>query len=244
VLIRLLVFAGLLGLAALGYKVGWLWFVRPSWDLYPVRGIDVSHHQGVIDWRAVASEGWSFAWIKATEGGDWEDPRFEENRAGAAQAGVRWGAYHFFTFCRDPAEQASHFLAVVGNDPGPLPPALDLEVGGNCADQPSSEELVRRLGVFLNLVENRLQRRMILYLLPEQAETLFGSEGMPDRPLWLRSIFSQPAPLAGQPPVVWQYHSRAWVAGVGTATDLNAFLGDERAFESFLRDGSTSPSSR
>ena len=42
-----------------------LWFNMPSRARFPVRGIDVSHHQGTIDWAAVASAGYRFAWIKA-----------------------------------------------------------------------------------------------------------------------------------------------------------------------------------
>ena len=44
---------------------------------YPIHGIDVSKFQGDIDWNAVASSGVKFAWIKATEGGDRADARFQ-----------------------------------------------------------------------------------------------------------------------------------------------------------------------
>ena len=43
-------------------------------------------------------------------GGDWTDPRFADNWREARAAGLRVGAYHFFTFCRPPQEQAQHFL--------------------------------------------------------------------------------------------------------------------------------------
>jgi len=41
----------------------------PDHARYPIRGIDVSQHQGTIDWQLVASDGVQFAVIKATEGG-------------------------------------------------------------------------------------------------------------------------------------------------------------------------------
>src|SRR6476469_3967478 len=44
---------------------------------YPIHGIDVSKYQGVVDWRAAAKSGVRFAWIKATEGGDRKDDRFD-----------------------------------------------------------------------------------------------------------------------------------------------------------------------
>ena len=67
-----------------------------EWDelspwLYPVHGIDVSKYQGDIDWPRVRSSGTSFAYIKATEGGDVADDRFAENWDGAARAGVQLG---------------------------------------------------------------------------------------------------------------------------------------------------------
>ena len=72
---------------------------------YPVHGIDVSKFQGDIDWNAVASSGVKFAWIKATEGGDRADERFQANWTGAKAAGVAHGAYHFVYWCRPPMEE-------------------------------------------------------------------------------------------------------------------------------------------
>lgn len=69
----------LLGLAAL---IAWYVVLpghRPSLRDGERLGIDVSRHQDDIDWPSVAEDGIEFAVIKATEGGDWVDPRFEEN---------------------------------------------------------------------------------------------------------------------------------------------------------------------
>jgi lysozyme len=62
---------------------------------YPIHGIDVSKFQGDINWNAVAYSGVKFAWIKATEGGDRADARFQANWEGAKAAGIPHGAYHF-----------------------------------------------------------------------------------------------------------------------------------------------------
>ena len=76
-----------------------LWFVslpayRPALQAQERYGVDVSLHQGVIDWRRVAADGVSFAYIKATEGGDHTDPLFAGNWERAARAGLQRGAYH------------------------------------------------------------------------------------------------------------------------------------------------------
>ena len=59
---------------ALAYQQGLVRFAYPDHDVFPVRGIDVSHYQGVIDWERVSREGLHFAYVKVSEGGDWRDP--------------------------------------------------------------------------------------------------------------------------------------------------------------------------
>ena len=81
------------GLALWLYALHW----HPSDAAWPGQGIDVSHHQGPIDWTALPVQGVDFAYIKATEGGDHRDTRFAENWRASRAAGVRRGAYHFFT---------------------------------------------------------------------------------------------------------------------------------------------------
>lgn len=61
-------------------------------------GIDVSKHQGIIDWQAVKETGKvHFAIIRAGFGryADQKDPHFECNYAGAKEAGIPVGAYWY-----------------------------------------------------------------------------------------------------------------------------------------------------
>ena len=89
--------------AAAMFYTGILKPVNPRKELYPVRGVDVSSYQGKIDWNVIASQGISFAFVKATEGSSLVDPCFASNYGNAAAAGLRVGAYHFFSF-DSPAE--------------------------------------------------------------------------------------------------------------------------------------------
>ncbi len=127
-----------------------LWIPNaPPERTYPVRGIDVSHHQGPIDWRAVAESGVHFAYIKATEGCDFQDADFFAHWNGAGRAGIARGAYHFFTFGTPGKEQAANFAAVVPVEPHSLPPAVDLEISGyNRSYQQSPEAFQRELNDF------------------------------------------------------------------------------------------------
>lgn len=227
----LLVFA--LVLLPLAAFAGWRAFRNwePDPARYPVRGIDVSHHQGSIDWQAVAGDGVTFAYLKASEGGDHRDREFEDNWREARAAGLKVGAYHFFTFCRPGADQARNFLAAVPVVPGALPPAVDLEFGGNCGAIPSDADLRRELEAFLALVEARYGRQAVLYVTPDFHRA--HGDALPRRPLWKRKIVMPP--FDGRPWTIWQFHNRGEVAGVTGPVDLNVFAGDAAALESFAR---------
>jgi len=97
----------------------------------PVLGLDVSDHQAVIDWSAVASGGTRFAYVKATEGTGFVNPDFASQYDGSYQAGLIRGAYHFaLPSVSIGAAQASYFVANGGGwsaDGRTLPGALDLE---------------------------------------------------------------------------------------------------------------------
>ncbi len=88
---------------------------------YTVRhGIDVSEHQGLINWKAVAADGIDFAIIRAgyrgySEGGLFTDNYFEENIHGAAENGIDIGIY-FFSQAINPeeaVEEAEYLLELL-----------------------------------------------------------------------------------------------------------------------------------
>ena len=91
-------------------------------------GIDVSHFNGEIAWPSVAGSGVRFAYMKATQAAEFRDPMFERNWSGAAQAGLRRGAYHVFDACVPVENQLLHVRRTVPNDAAALPVAIDLEL--------------------------------------------------------------------------------------------------------------------
>ena len=134
--------AALAAVAALVF-FGVLPLNAPPEDRYPVRGVDVSAHQGVIDWPMLAAQGVEFAFIKATEGSGFTDARFSFNVLQARNAGLRVGAYHFFSFESSGDAQADNFIAVVEPFAGMLPPVVDLEYYAGFFDDPPAAEPVR-----------------------------------------------------------------------------------------------------
>lgn len=201
--------------------LGLWWFLWvPNWRP-PLRpgetyGIDVSAHQGAIDWEAVAEDGIKFAYIKATEGGDFVDDRFETNWRKADEVGLDRGAYHFFTLCTPGRAQAENFLRIVPPEPEALPPAVDLELAGNCADRPPTDRIYRELDVFVDLVEEEWGRPILVYL-GNDFESRYPVRERLDRPLWLRRFLLRPS----EDWLVWQLHGYARVDGVSGGVDLD-----------------------
>jgi lysozyme len=216
-----------LGLAAIVY----LYYAgyRPDPATYPVQGIDVSHHQGNVSWSKVADGGILFAYIKATEGADFRDPKFLDNWRSAGAAGVKRGAYHFYTFCRPALDQAANFVATVPREKGALAPALDLEFGGNCATRPGIGEAKAGLAAYSDAMLAAFGTRPVLYVTDEFLSD-YGSALPLHAGMWIRSIAWRPR-LAALPWVFWQYHNRGRVQGIDGPVDLNVFNGSAEDFE-------------
>ena len=197
------------------------WFLwipnwRPALHSGERYGIDVSAHQADIDWNAVARDDIEFAYIKATEGGDFVDNRYEANWTGARDAGLETGAYHFFTLCTPGQEQAANFLEVASPAEDALPPAVDLELAGNCSDRPSQGEVHDELETFTRTVEDAWDREIVLYL-GDDFESLYEVREILDRPLWVRRFLFRPH----DDWVIWQLHGYARVDGVAGGVDLD-----------------------
>jgi lysozyme len=206
-----------LGIAAAAFWFWWLPGYRPTLAKGESYGVDVSAYQGRIDWTRVAEDHIRFAYIKADEGVTLVDRDFARNWAGAASAGVRRGAYQFFSLCDPGITQAQSFLRTVPRDAGALPPAVDLELAGNCRSRPSVAVVGAQLSAFLRAVQRATGHAVVLYLGTDFAHRYsLGLER--DHPLWL---YRPLRPPAGARWVVWQVDGRAHVSGIDGHVDLD-----------------------
>lgn len=206
---------------------------------HAVHGIDVSRFQGPIDWRQARAHGVSFAFIKATEGGDLVDPMFRDHWRGAGRAGVPRGAYHFFYHCRPAAEQAAFFIRHVPRG-GTLPPVLDMEwtpFSPTCTIRRPQEVIRSEAKIFLDIVEAHYGRRPIIYSTVD-----FYKENQMWRvgayPFWLRSVAAHPDEVyGGRHWSFWQYTSTGLIPGVEGEVDINVFDGSPADWAAFVAGG-------
>jgi lysozyme len=214
----IIVTAGIVALALVAAAVRYV--VLPSWrpSLHAgeTYGIDVSHHQGTIDWDAAASDNIKFAYIKATEGQGWVDDQFAANWSAAEQVGLERGVYHFFTLCAPGAAQAENFLEVAPPAPNTLSPAVDLEFSGNCSDRPAAADVHAELTEFIELVEDAWGRDIVLYVMDDWDDA-YPIVSRVDREIWDRRILRRP----GQGWYIWQASAFAKVDGISGGVDLN-----------------------
>lgn len=206
---------------------------------FPVHGVDVSKYQGNVDWMAVADSGVDFAYIKATEGGDRLDPKFFQNWNGAKAAGLPHGAYHFVYWCRPWQEEMSWFEQHVPRDPDALPPVLDVEAtptSSTCPRRLEKAETLREIKGMLAEMARHYGKKPIVYTTVDFYEAMFSDGEMSEFPMWLRSTKHDPAVRYGNRAWhFWQYQSDAWVRGIPTRVDRNAFYGDAKDWQSWLR---------
>ncbi len=196
---------------------------RPLADESPnLRGIDVSHFSGAVNWAEVEQAGFSFVFVKATEGEDALDPHFHDHWTSLAESDLKRGAYHFYVTEDDPVTQAKFFIAQVELGEGDLVPVVDIETLGHG----TTSGLASRLQQFLALLENHYGVRPILYTSPRFWNTHLNAE-FGDYPLWVAEyeVKAPRLPEGWSAWNLWQFEENATVEGVEKGADLSVLKG-------------------
>lgn len=191
----------------------------PDRALYPVVGVDISAHNGDIDFEQVAADSVTFAIIKATEGATFKDPRFVDNLRRAHLAGLHVGAYHFFRFDVPGYMQGLNFINSVQGRDLDLPLCIDVEEWANPTNQPRLL-VVARLREMIDHLEQHGYRVMLYTNKNGYRRILRGNFDTYD--LWICSLVDEPDKEAW---TLWQGTHNGRVNGISTPVDVNAFSG-------------------
>ncbi|KAG8921627.1 hypothetical protein FRC02_012477, partial [Tulasnella sp. 418] len=174
-------------------------------------GVDVSSHQGNVDWAALKSSGVSFAYVKATEGTSYKSSYFNQQYTGSYNAGMIRGAYHFaLPNTSSGATQANYFLNNGGGwsaDGRTLPGALDIEYnpyGATCYGL-SQSAMVAWIRDFSNTYQSKTGRYPTIYTTTDWWTTCTGNNPSfgATNALWIARYSSN----VGTLPAGWSYHS-------------------------------------
>ena len=187
-----------------------------------IKGIDVSHWQGDIDWEAVKEDGVEFAIIKAggSDAGFYIDSKFEENYAAAKAAGVAVGAYYFVgELCKsseDGAADAERFIDILKDKQFEYPVYIDFEAPDSSDKAGNTDAVI----AFCEAMENAG------YFVGVYASEISGfKDRLDDSRLqhishWVARYGSKPATDANVFHI-WQYASDGSVAGINGNVDMD-----------------------
>lgn len=195
-------------------------------DGYEIRGIDVSHHQGIIDWERLRNAMINgspvrFVIIKATEGDKYVDENFESNFKLAKENGFIRGAYHYLTLNSPARQQAYFFISKVNLEEGDLPPVLDVE---RKPQNMSIEDFQREVLTWLHIVENKYQVKPIIYTYYKFKDQYLSDERFNGYPYWIAHYYVDKMEYRGQWKF-WQHTDAATLPGINGYVDLDIYNG-------------------
>ena len=204
-----------------------------SAEEYPVKGFDVSHHQGDVQWREISPQAYRFVYLKATEGGDFKDTKFQDNWLQAREQGFLVGAYHFYRLCRGGAIQAQNFIETVPKKDDALPPVIDLEYDSKCINTYSKEQLLQEIQAMHDRLQQHYGKQPIFYISKAFYNIVLAGE-FKAAPLWVREYQGKPDLKDNPDWLFWQHSNQGQITGVPKAVDLNVFNGTEKDWQAFL----------
>ena len=199
---------------------------------YKVHGIDVSHHQGSINWKMVKQMRdkdlkIDFAFIKATEGITHKDSRFRYNWTKAKEQKIIRGAYHYFKPHQKGEIQANHFIRNVKLKKGDFPPVIDIEERGNI----SSERLMKGLLICAKKLEKHYGVKPIIYTYHDFYKLNFDNT-FNQYPLWIAHYYVQKP--NNQQWNFWQHNDKGRVSGINYPVDFNVYNKSLEEMKSYL----------
>ncbi len=230
--------------------------IPPHATATTINGVDVSHHQGTINWASVAGSGVTFAFAKATQGTTFTDPEFAANMANGSAAGVRMAGYDYACPVTDSntgctadtgTQEANYFDSVAGPyfKSGYMYPALDFEEGCGVI---SNAALDGYIIAWMNTVESYISTNdgftivPIIYMDSSYASSCVDTN-VTQYHLWIANYgVSSPSTGVWSSWNYWQYSSTGTVPGISGSgnVDLDYFNGNLSQLVSGFTFNSTS----
>jgi GH25 family lysozyme M1 (1,4-beta-N-acetylmuramidase) len=199
-----------------------------------VRGIDISHFNGQIDWAAVAGQKIGFAYIKATQSSENHDALFAHNWGAAKESGIARGAYHTFSFCESAADQFANIKATIEPDASDLPIAIDIELfpgqetsnitsiaaEAKCALASGNGAIRDNVGNLVDMIEQAYQKLPVIYGNDYLIDTVLTTAVTSKASVW-RPKYGLAAGAPAPPWTLWQFSENEKVAGISGTVDMN-----------------------
>lgn len=194
-----------------------------------VHGIDLSHYQGEVFWQAVGENtNTAYVYLKATEGGDRIDDKYERNIQLAHRHGLKVGSYHFYRPKTEQKKQLENFMTQCLPGEQDLLPMIDIESTGGLSTQEFCDSLFK----FLGLVEQTYRQKPLLYTFTNFYNRHLSGK-LDGYKLMIAQYTKDKQPVLndGRDYEMWQYTSKGKIAGVSGYIDKSRFMGDHKLKE-------------
>lgn len=194
---------------------------------YEIHGIDISHHQGDINWQQLKDEGLidkfpvRFIMIKATEGATKVDENFIDNFYQAREYGFTRGAYHFYSVHSPAKDQAEFFIQNVKLENGDLPPVLDVEYK---PEKQSDEDFRNSVLQWLQIVEQHYGVKPIIYTYYKFKMKYLNDAVFDPYPYWIAHYYVEEVEYKGAWKF-WQHTDVGRLPGIKGYVDFNIYNG-------------------
>ena len=194
---------------------------------YEIHGIDISHHQGKINWQKLKDKGLidgypiRFVMIKATEGASRIDANFRSNFHNAREYGFTRGAYHFYSVHSPAKAQAEFFIRHVKLENGDLPPVLDVE---HKPSNQTDEEFKESIQLWLNMVEFHYGVKPIIYTYYKFKTRYLDDDVFDQYPYWIAHYYVEKVEYQGEWKF-WQHTDAGRLPGIKGDVDFNIYNG-------------------
>lgn len=188
-----------------------------------VHGIDLSHYQGEVFWETVGNHTkMAYVYLKATEGGDRIDSRYERNIELAHRHGLKVGSYHFFRPKTPLHLQLRNFTTQCLPGEQDLIPMIDVETTGNMPDG----QFCDSLKTFLRMVERAYHQKPLVYTFRNFYN--WHLVGQLDGYQLMIAMYQDEEPVLAdnRDITMWQYTGKGRIVGVNGYVDKSRFLGD------------------
>lgn len=186
-----------------------------------IHGIDISHYQGQVFWEVIGENSkMAYVYIKASEGGDRIDPRYERNIQLAHQYGLKVGSYHFFRPKTNLAKQLENFMTQCRPGDQDLIPMIDVETKSGL----STPEFRDSLTKFITLVEEAYKQKPLIYTFTNfyNAHMQGAIDGYPLMIAQYNAV--EPELKDGRDITMWQYTGKGRINGINGFVDKSRFL--------------------
>ena len=190
-----------------------------------VLGIDVSTHNGNIDWNKVKSSGVSYVIIRtgyrgSTQGSLVEDNKFRQNIKGATNAGLKVGVYFFSQAINEveAVEEASMVLSQIKGYKLAYPVFIDVEPSGGRADGLSTGDRTKVVNAFCQTIQNNGYKAGI-YANKSWFTNKLNTSALSGYKIWLAQ-YNSTVTYKGRYDM-WQYSDKGKINGISGNVDMN-----------------------